>query len=79
VVLEALACGTPVIATPLGSVREILEGVAGCMLAESVTATGLAKSIGKWRETGKRPIDKNVVAPFLIQKIMCQYQSIFLE
>ena len=51
VVLEALACCTPVIATPApGGVREILNGVAGCMVADSVTAEGLAKVIGNWGE-----------------------------
>jgi len=77
VVLEALACGTPVIATPApGGVREILEGLAGCVVADSVTAEGLARAIGNWGETGRRPIPTEAVAPFSIKEIMCKYQSI---
>jgi glycosyltransferase involved in cell wall biosynthesis/predicted deacetylase len=77
VVLEALACGTPVIATPApGGVREILEGLVGCVVADSVTAEGLARAIGNWGEIGRRPIPTGAVTPFSIKEIMCKYQSI---
>lgn len=80
VVLEALACGTPVIATPApGGVREILEGVEGCALAESVSAEDLAKAIANWNKVEQSPIVADAVTPYLIQKIMCQYQSVLLE
>jgi glycosyltransferase involved in cell wall biosynthesis len=77
VVLEALACGTPVLATPApGGVREILEGMAGCVVADSVTAEGLAKAIGNWGETGRRPMPTGAVAPFSINKIIRKYHSL---
>lgn len=80
VVLEALACGTPVIATPApGGGREILEGAEGCILAESVTADELAKVIGNWNKAKKSPTVADAVSPFLIQNIISQYQSAFLE
>jgi glycosyltransferase involved in cell wall biosynthesis len=80
VVLEALACGTPVIATPsIGGVREILEGVVGCVLAECVTAAGLAKVIDDWGNGEHTTIEADSVSRFLIQKIVCQYESVFLN
>ncbi len=80
VVLEALACGTPVIATPApGGVKEILEGVEGCVVADSVTAEALAKGIDHWKAISRRPLAMDVVAPFSVQNIIRQYQSMFLE
>jgi glycosyltransferase involved in cell wall biosynthesis len=80
VVLEALACGTPVISTPArGGVREILEGVEGCALAESVSAEELARVIVNWEKAGRKPVVSKTVRPFLIQNILPQYQSAFLE
>lgn len=78
VVLEALACGTPVLATPApGGVREILEGMAGCVVADSITAEGLAKAIGNWGEIGRLPMPTGAVTPFSINKIISKYQSIW--
>jgi len=78
VILEALACGTPVIVTPApGGVKEILEGRAGCVVADSVTAEGLAKVIDNWAEIGRRPRPKELFNSFEIKKIVCQYQSLF--
>ena len=80
VVLEALACGTPVISTPaLGGVREILEGVQGCVLAEAVSAEKLAKVIGNWKKAEQKPIVAEAVSPFSIHNIISQYQSVLME
>lgn len=80
VILEALTCGTPVIATPApGGVKEILEGMAGCVIADSVTAEGLARAIGNWGKIGRRPVATGAVTPFSIKQIICQYESLFLE
>jgi glycosyltransferase involved in cell wall biosynthesis len=74
VVLEALACGTPVIATPApGGVREILEGVTGCLVADSVTAEGLARAM-QLMTYGKRLCPK-VVDNFAVDKIMGRYEQ----
>lgn len=44
VVLEALACGTPVVALPApGGLREIVEPIAGCALASDMSAAALAR------------------------------------
>ena len=75
VVLEALACGTPVIATPApGGVREILGRVDGCVLAESVTAEGLAKAI-KCFSFGVA-LNEDVVAPYDVEIITRCYEQV---
>jgi teichuronic acid biosynthesis glycosyltransferase TuaC len=48
VVLEALASGTPVIATPTGGAREVLEGRAGGILCER-TASSIADAVSACR------------------------------
>jgi glycosyltransferase involved in cell wall biosynthesis len=53
VVLEAFACGTPVIATPAPGVAEIVEGVVGCSLARDVSAPALARELARF-EKGRR-------------------------
>ncbi len=76
VVLEALACRTSVIATPApGGVKEILEHVDGCMVADSVTAEGLAKAI-KGMAFGK-PLSADVVIPYEVKKIVGRYEYEF--
>jgi glycosyltransferase involved in cell wall biosynthesis len=77
VVLEALACGTPVIATPaIGGTREILEGLDGCAMAKCVTAQGLADVLSTF-EYGKR-LSLDVVKPYEIAKIVNFYEQQFL-
>lgn len=74
VVLEALACGTPVIATPApGGVKEILEGMAGCVMADSVTAEGLARAI-RFMPYGGR-ISPEVVNPYAVDRIVSLYEQ----
>lgn len=74
VVLEALACGAPVIATPApGGVREILEGVAGCVVAKSLTAEGLADAIASFTPGKRLPLD--VVAPYSVESILERYSQ----
>ncbi len=74
VVLEALACGTPVIATPApGGVREILEGVTGCVIAGALSAESLAEMLTTF-VPGERP-HMNVVEPYAVGKIVEQYAT----
>jgi len=73
VVLEALACGTPIVATPaVGGIKEILEAVGGCVLAESVTAAGLARAL-EHVPRGRR-LPEAVVAPYAMDRIARCYE-----
>jgi len=46
--IEAMACGTPVIAYPYGSVPEIMkEGVSGFIVPDAQSAAAAVKNIGK--------------------------------
>jgi glycosyltransferase involved in cell wall biosynthesis len=72
VALEALACGTPVIATPAtGGIRELLEGIDGCVIANAVSAEALARAIGQFRTTR---IITSSIARFDAQSIALQYE-----
>ena len=77
VVLEALACGTPVIATPaLGGVRELLDGMDGCVLADSVTAEALAKVLAGFNGNYRMPQD--IVDSYAAAAIVKRYEQALL-
>jgi glycosyltransferase involved in cell wall biosynthesis len=78
VVLEALACGTPVIATPApGGVVEILSGIDHCLVARAVTPAALAEAIDAFRP-GPR-IAPEAIAPFDVHTIAGQYERLFAQ
>lgn len=80
VAVEALACGTPVIAMPVpGAVREILDGVPGCMLAEEVSAEALAKAIRAWCDSPRARVPRSAVERYAVERIAAQYERIFLS
>jgi len=74
VVLEALACGTPVIALPApGGVREILAGVTGCVIADGIDAESLARAIQCFH-TGCS-IDQRVTESYAVERIVKRYEQ----
>ena len=77
VVLEALACGTPVIALPApGGVREILEGVPGCIVTESISAKSLGDAI---RDFSSGPvIDHCIVEQYAVEPMTRRYEQQFV-
>ncbi len=77
VVLEALACGTPVIATPAtGGVREILENIPECRIADTVSADALASALRSWIEGEKGRVPLLAIAPYSIELIIEKYEYI---
>jgi glycosyltransferase involved in cell wall biosynthesis len=75
VVLEALACGTPVIATPApGGVREILDGIRGCVVAEDISATALAGAIRSYE--GKAALPDTLMERYSVDRIAACYEEV---
>lgn len=73
VVLEALACGTPVVAMPIsGGVIEVLQGLDGCILAAGVDSTSLETALSRI-DAGRRLLDE-VVLPYEAAIIARQYE-----
>jgi glycosyltransferase involved in cell wall biosynthesis len=53
VTLEAMACGTPVVATPVGGSRELLEPFRSDLMPDEVTADALAETIHEVLSAGR--------------------------
>ena len=78
VILEALACGTPVISTPaVGGVKEILNGVEGCFIAEDFSPHALASLIKKITPGYRVPIE--VLKPYRASFIVSQYEDLLCD
>ena len=76
VVLEALACGTPIIATPaIGGIKEIAHATGGVQLASAVSAEALSRELRRFVENGPR--DKIVtLQKFSLGKILEEYSAV---
>lgn len=80
VVLEALACGTPVIACPApGGTADILRPIPQCELASSVSAEALAEAISRWRSRRPGRVAADVVSQYDIGVIARQYEQILVD
>lgn len=77
VVLEAMACGTPVISTPAAGVAtEILKDRPECVLATETSAPAIAQAIRRWVEQGPRPVPDSALDPYRVERIAIEYQNL---
>ena len=79
VVLEALACGTPVIATPaIGGVSEVFEGLEGCMLLDEISAQALRRAIGKAIKEPRHRVDyRSSTRRYQVATVMDAFEALF--
>jgi glycosyltransferase involved in cell wall biosynthesis len=72
--LEALACGTPVIATPAsGGIAEILFGIDSCLIADEISAEALAKAFAAFV---KGRVPRSAVERFDTTRIIPEFQAV---
>ena len=75
VMIEAMACGTPVIAYPFGSVPEVVEnGVSGYLVADQAGAVEAAKQID---EIDRRQVRKHFEQNFTADRMALNYLKIY--
>ena len=76
VVLEALACGTPVIATALPGLTEVLMRIEGCETVPVGDAGALAAAIARRVENGDKRVDANALEAFDVAGICRRYEQV---
>jgi glycosyltransferase involved in cell wall biosynthesis len=78
VMIEAMACGTPVIAFNRGSVPEIIEdGVTGFIVEDQTGAIGAVDRLGQLsRETIRRRFEERFTARRMAQDYLSTYRSL---
>jgi len=75
VMIEAMACGTPIIAYPFGSVPEVVEhGVSGYLAADQANAVEAAKQIDK---IDRRQVRKHFEQNFTADRMALDYLKIY--
>jgi len=75
VMVEALACGTPVIAFPRGAVPEVLtDGLNGCLCRD---ADEMAAAVGRCRFLSRATCRQTVEQRFSAGVIVSQYESLY--
>ena len=75
VMIEAMACGTPVIAYPLGSVPEVVqEGVTGFMVPDLESAVKAVKELG---EIDRRKCRRHFEQHFNAERMAHDYLNIY--
>jgi glycosyltransferase involved in cell wall biosynthesis len=81
VMIEAMACGTPVIAYPQGSVPEVLEdGVTGVLTSDVEGATKAVANIGKVSRAGCRQrFEERFTSDVMSAQYLRMYQTLLRQ
>ncbi|OGG35606.1 hypothetical protein A2363_05030 [Candidatus Gottesmanbacteria bacterium RIFOXYB1_FULL_47_11] len=78
VMIEAMACGTPVIAYNRGSVPEIIrDGVTGFVVDEKEGVDGLVKAIKRIGEIDRAACRRHVEENFTVEKMVEGYEKVY--
>lgn len=77
-VLEALACGTPIIATPaLGDLTRTVKALPGCVIANEASADALARAMRAWLAGPRVRFDgAAAVEPYCADSIARKYEAV---
>ncbi|CAM3198978.1 glycosyltransferase family 4 protein [Pseudomonas floridensis] len=78
VMIEAMACGTPVIAFPFGSVPEVIEeGVTGFIVSDEAQAVAAVHKVGQLSaQQIREQFEKRFTARHMAQKYVCAYETL---
>lgn len=82
--IEALSCGTPVIATPIGANPEVVAPLGSEFLCKDVTAKGLAERINWWLTQGisaevRQACREYCVSRFAVEAVVASLEDIFIR
>jgi glycosyltransferase involved in cell wall biosynthesis len=76
VIIEALACGTPVIASPVPAALEIINGVDEAVAARGMTDDDLADAMARWLDGPRARVPAYHVARFEVGAVTRQYEAV---
>lgn len=80
IMIEAMACGTPVIAYNRGSVSEIVkDGVTGFVVDPARGIDGLVEAIKRIDEIDRAACRRHVEEHFTVEKMVDQYEALYSE
>lgn len=76
VVIEALACGTPVITSPIPAALEIIDGIPYTGAAHGMSADDLADALARWLAGPRGRVPSQYVARFEASVVTRQYEGV---
>lgn len=76
VVIEALACGTPVISCPIPPALEIINGIEQAVAARGMSAQDLADAIALWLSGPRERVPSEHIARFEVAAVTRQYEAV---
>lgn len=76
VVLEALACGTPVLTTPVPSALEIVNAIPQAVVADGFSADSLARALRSWHASARERVPAGTVDRYAVQAIARRYEDV---